>query len=83
LKIDHPSFFHSFCPTRDGGGFLPADEPSSLSGSAGTVSALPGEPGVSLNGGTPRNNKPALSSTVDIRKNLPYTNDNKPRSGAK
>jgi len=81
--MDHPSFFHSFCSTRGDGGFLPDSAPSSLSGSAGTVSVLPGESGVSLNGGTLQNNKPALSSTADIRKNLPYTNDSKPRSGAK
>jgi len=81
--MDHPSFFHSFCSIRADGGSLPNSVPSSLSGSAGTVSVLHGEPGVSLNGGTPPNNRPGLSSTVDIRKNVPCTNDNKPRSGAK
>jgi len=81
--MDHPSFLHSFYSTRDDGGFLPADEPSSLPWFADNVFAPPGEPGVSLNGGTPRNNRPALSSIVDIRKNLPYTNGNKPRPKTK
>jgi len=64
--MDHPSFFHSFCSTHGGDGFLPVGEPSSLSRSAGNVSVLHGEPGVFLNGGTPQNNKLVPSSTVDI-----------------
>jgi hypothetical protein len=81
--MDHPSFFHSFCSTRADDGFRPADVPSSLSGSAGIASALPGEPGVSLNGDTPPNNKPALSSTADTRRNSSRTHGNKLRSGVK
>jgi hypothetical protein len=81
--MDHPSFFHSLCSTRDDGGFLPAGEPSSLAGSAGTVSALPGELDLSLNDGTPRNNKLGPSSIVDIRRNSPYTSGNKPQPEAK
>ena len=83
MKIDHPSFFHSFCSTRDDGGFLPDSEPSFLSGSAGTASVLPGELGVSLNDGTPQNNKLVPSSIVDIRRNSSHTNGNKLRSGVK
>jgi hypothetical protein len=83
LKTDHPSFFHSLCSTRADGGFLPDGEPSSLSGSAGTVSALPGELDLFLNDGTPQNNKPGLSSIVDIRRNSPYTSRNKPQPEAK
>jgi len=81
--MDHPSFFHSFCSTRDDGGFLPDSEPSSLSGSAGTVFALPGELDLFLNGGTLPNNKPGLSSTVDTRRNSSRTNGNKLRSAVK
>jgi hypothetical protein len=81
--MDHPSFFHSFCSTRDAGGSLPDSEPSSLSGSAGTVSALPGELDLSLSDGTARNNKPGLSNTVDTRRNSSHTNGNKLRSGVK
>jgi hypothetical protein len=83
LKIDHPSFFHSVCSTRDDGGFLPVDEPSSLSGSVGTAFALPGELGVSLNGGTPRNNKLVLSSTVGRRRIAFRNSDNKPHAKTK
>jgi hypothetical protein len=81
--MDHPSFFHSFYSTRDDAGFLPDGAPSSLSGSAGTVSVLPGDPGVSLNGGTPQNNKLVPSSTVGTRRNSSHTNGNKLRSGVK
>jgi len=81
--MDQPSFFHPSCPNRADDGSPLADGPSFLLRFADNVFALPGEPGVSLNGGTPQNNKPALSSTVDIRKNLPYTSGNKPLSGAK
>ena len=81
--MDHPSFFHSFCSTRDAGGSLPDSEPSSLSGSAGTVSALPGELCTSLNGDTAQNNKPGLSSTVGIHRNSSHTNGNKPRPKTK
>jgi hypothetical protein len=66
LKIDHPSFFHSVCSTRGAGGFLPDGEPSSLSRSVGNASVLPGELGAFLKDGTPRNNRPALSSIADI-----------------
>ena len=83
MKMDHPSFFHSVCSTRDDGGFLPVDEPSSLSGSAGTAFALPGELGVSLNGGTPRNNKLVLSSTVGRRRIAFRNSDNKPHAKTK
>jgi len=83
LKMDHPSFFHSFCSTRDAGGFLPDDGPSFLSGSVGTVSVLPGELGLSLNGDTPQNNKPDLSSTADIHRNSPRTNGSKLRPKTK
>jgi len=83
LKIDQPSFFHSSCSTRGGDGFLPGSVPSSLSGSAGTVSALPGELDLSLNDDTPQNNKPALSSIADIRRNSPYTTGNKPQPKTK
>ena len=81
--MDHPSFFHSVGSTRADDGFRPAGEPSSLSGSAGTASVLPGEPGVSLNDGTPQNNKLVPSSTVDTRRNSSHTNGNKLRSGVK
>ena len=81
--MDHPSFLHSVGSTRDDAGSLPDSAPSSLSGSAGTVSVLPGEPGVSLNGGTLLNNKPGLSSTVDIHRNSSHTNGNKPRPQTK
>jgi hypothetical protein len=76
LKIDHPSFFHSFCSTRGGGGSPLAGELSSLSAFAGNVFALPCEFGPSLNGGTPRNNRLALSSIADIRRNSPHTSGN-------
>jgi hypothetical protein len=81
--MDHPSFFHSFCSTRGDGGFLPGGEPSSLSGSAGTVSALPGELDLFLNDGTPRNNKLVPSSIADTRRNSPYTSRNKPQPETK
>ena len=64
--MDHPSFFHSFCSTRGGDGSPLADEPSFLFGFVDNVFALPGEPGVSLNDCTPRNNRLALSSIADI-----------------
>jgi len=83
LKTDHPSFFHSSYLIRDDGGFLPGGEPSSLSESAGTVFVLPGELVLFLNDGTPQNNKPGLSSIVDIRKNSPYTSRNKLQPEAK
>jgi hypothetical protein len=83
LKRDHPSFFLSFCSTHGDGGFLPDGAPSSLSGSAGTVSALPGEPDVSLSGGTPQNNKLVPSSTADIHRNSSHTNGNKPQPKTK
>jgi hypothetical protein len=81
--MDHPSFFHSFCSTRDAGGSLPDSEPSSLSGSAGNVSALPGELDLSLSDGTARNNKLGPSSTVGIHRNSSHTNGNKPRPKTK
>ncbi len=81
--MDHPSFFHSVCSTRADGGFRLAGEPSSLSGSAGNVFALPGELGASLNDGTPQNNKPAPSSIADIRRTSPHTSGNKPRPKTK
>jgi len=83
LKIDQPSFLHSPCPNRGDGGFLPADEPSSPPGFADNVFALPGESGVSLNDGTPQNNRPALSSIVDICRISPYTSGSKPQPEAK
>jgi len=76
--MDQPSFFHASHSTRGGDGFLLGGVPSSLSGSAGTVSALPGELDLSLNDDTPQNNKPALSSIADIRRTSPYTSGNKP-----
>ena len=81
--MDHPSFLHSFCSIRGGGGFLPDGELSSLSGSAGTVSGLPGELVFSLNDGTPRNNKLVPSSIADIHRNSPYTDGNIPQPKAK
>jgi hypothetical protein len=81
--MDHPSFFHSLCSIRADGGFLPDGEPSSLSGSAGTVSALPGELDLFLNDGTPQNNKLVPSSIADRRRNSPYTSGNKPQPEAK
>jgi len=83
--MDHPSFFLSSCSTHGDGGSLPDGAPSSLSDSAGTVSALPGEPDVSLSGGTPQN--PACggipSSTPDIHRNSSRTNGNKPQPKTK
>jgi len=81
--MDHPSFFHSFCSTRGGDGSPLADEPSFLFGFVDNVFALPGEPGVSPNGGTPQSNKPVPSSMVDICRNSPHTNGNKLQPGAK
>ena len=81
--MDHPSFFRSFHLIRADGGFLPGGEPSSLSESAGTVFVLLGELVLFLNAHTPQNNKPGLSSTVDIRRNSPYTSRNKPQPEAK
>ena len=81
--MDHPSFFHSFCSTRDAGGSQPDSEPSSLWGSAGNAFALPGELCASLNGDTPLNNRPGLSSTVGIHRNSSHTNGNKPRPKTK
>jgi hypothetical protein len=78
LKLDQPSFFHSFGLTRVFAGFLPDGGPSSLSLSADNVFALPGDPDLSLNHGTPQNNTLALSSTVDRSGNLSHTNGNKP-----
>jgi len=75
LKIGHPSFFHCLGLTRGDDGSLHGDEPSSLSESVGTVFALPGESGISLNVGTPQNNRSGPSSTADICRNLPHTND--------
>jgi len=83
LKIDHPSFFHSFCSTRDGGDSPLAGELSSLSAFAGNVFVLPGELGPFLNGGTPQNNRPALSSIADIPRNSPHTSGNTPQPKAK
>ena len=83
MKIDHPSFFHSLCSTRDDGGFLPDGEPSSLSRSVGTVFVLPGELGSFLSDGTPQNNKPGPSSTVGIHRNSSRTNGNKLRPKTK
>ncbi|RPJ11375.1 MAG: hypothetical protein EHM36_01545 [Deltaproteobacteria bacterium] len=76
MKIDHPSFFHSVCSTRGGGGSPLAGGPSSLLGSAGNVFAILCELGPFLNDGTPRNNRLALSSIADIRRNSPHTNGN-------
>jgi len=83
LKIDHPSFFHSFCSTRDGAGFLPDGAPSSLSGSAGTVSALPGELDLFLNGGIPLYNKLVPSSTVGRRRIAFRNSGNRPHAKTK
>jgi hypothetical protein len=82
LKIDHPSFFHSFHLIRADGGFLPGGEPSSLSESAGNASAPLAELGPYLNAGTPHHNKLALSSIADIRRNSPDTSDSKPQPKA-
>jgi len=73
--MDHPSFFHCLDLTRGDDGSLNGDEPFSLSESVGTVFALPGESGVFLNGGTPLNNRSGPSSTADMCRNLPHTND--------
>jgi hypothetical protein len=81
--MDHPSFFHSLCSTRDDGGSLPDGEPSSLSKSLGNASVLPGELDAFLNGDMPPNNRPGLSSTADKHRISPYTNDSTPRSKTK
>jgi len=73
--MDHPSFLLWLDLKRGDGGSLPGNGPFSLSESAGTVSALPGENGLFLNGGTSPNNTSGLSSTAGIRRNSPYTND--------
>jgi hypothetical protein len=73
--MGHPSFFHCLDLTRDDGGSLPGDGPSSLSEFAGTVFALPGEHGLFLNGGILPNNSSGLSSTADICRNSPHTSD--------
>jgi len=83
LKRDHPSFFHSFDLTRADGGSPLADEPSSLSGSAGNVFALPGELCAFLKYDTPHHNKPAPSSIADTRRTLHHTRGNKPQPKAK
>jgi len=76
LKIDHPSFFHSFCSTRGGGGSPLAGELSSLSAFAGNVFALACELGPFLNAGTPHHNKLAPSSIADIHRTFCHTSGN-------
>jgi len=83
LKRDHPSFFHSSCSTRDGGGSPLGGEPSSLSESAGNASAPPGELSAFLIYGIPHNNKPAPSNIADIHRTFCHTNDNPPQLKAK
>ena len=75
LKMGHPSFFHCLDLTRGDDGSLHGDERSSLSEFVGTVFALPGEPGLFLNVGTPQNNRSGPSSNADICRNLSHTND--------
>jgi hypothetical protein len=81
--MNHPSFFHSFCSTRGGGGSPLAGEPSSLSAFAGNVFALPGELGLFLNDDTPQNNRPALSNIADIHRTFCHTSGNTPQPKAK
>jgi hypothetical protein len=83
LKRGHPCFFHCGDLIRGDGGSPHNGGPSSPSGSAGTVSALPGEPGVSPNGGICPNNRPGLSSTAGIRRNSRRRSGNEPRPEAK
>jgi hypothetical protein len=83
LKRGHPCFFHCADLTRGDGGSLPDDGPSFPSGCAGNVSALPGEPGVSLNGGIHPNSRPGLSSTAGIRRRPRHRSGNEPRPEAK
>jgi hypothetical protein len=83
LKIDHPSFFHSFCSTRADGGSLPDSVPSSLSESAGTAFVPPGEPDLFLNGGIPLYNKLVPSSTVGRRRIAFRNSGNTPHAKTK
>ena len=76
--MDHPSFFHCFDLIRADGDSPLADVPSSLSGSAGNVFALPGELDLFLNYGTPHYNKPAPSSIADTRRTSHHTSGNTP-----
>jgi hypothetical protein len=73
--MDQPYFFHCFHLSRGDDGSLHGNGLSSLAESVGTVFALPGGSGVFLSVGTPLNNKSGPSSTADIGKNLPHTND--------
>ncbi|RPJ11819.1 MAG: hypothetical protein EHM36_00730 [Deltaproteobacteria bacterium] len=75
MKIDHPSFFHSLCSTRDDGGSPPAGEPSFLSEFVGNVFALLCDFGPFLNDGTPQNNRPVPSSIADRCRNSSHTSD--------
>jgi len=78
LKIDQPSFFHSFHLTRGDGDSLLADVPSSLSEFAGNAFALPGELCAFLNSGIPHYNKPVPSSIADIHRTSHHTSGNIP-----
>jgi hypothetical protein len=73
--MGHPYFFHCLDLTGGDDDSLHGNGLSSLSESVGTVFALPGESGVFLSGGTLLNNRSGPSSTADIGKNLPHTND--------
>ena len=83
MKRDHPSFFYSFDSIHGDGGSPLAGEPCSLSGSAGNVSALPGELGPFLNDGIPHYNKPAPSNIADTRRTSHHTIGNTPQPKAK
>jgi len=71
--MDQPSFFLCIDLKSGGGGFLPGNGPSSLSGFAGIASALPGEDGLFLNDGTHLSNSSDPSSTAGIRRNASRT----------
>jgi len=73
--MDHPYFFHCLDLTGGDDDSLHGNGLSYLSESVGTVFALPGDSGVFLSFGTPLNNRSGPSSTADICRNLPHTND--------
>jgi hypothetical protein len=73
--MGHPYFFHCLDLTGGDDDSLHGNGLSYLSESVGTVFALPGESDIFLSVGTLLNNRSGPSSTADICRNLPHTND--------